>query len=256
MTENKINPLLDVISDIDDNIIVANTKKRRKKLPIFIAAAAVLTVITGAAVVHNRYPKTMTINGEPMIKYNYTIMESVTSFSREQMLAMGAEIIQDETGFTEYVITALPSEILTAFNMPSRINDNFIEEESAIKIDCAYSYEQPEEIEAIFMKFSLVDKNTGKSVDFDIDCTRSEEYVLGGLGIVSLHQVDDKTHYEDVDKKLLTLKDGSQAVVYRFGPYDHWYASFAYDGLLYTDVEVDSSDYDDIITVLTDLGVL
>lgn len=254
---NKLNPLLLAMNDIDDSNIITNTKKRHKKLPIIIAAAAVLTVITGAAVVGNRYPKTMTINGEPTLKYNYEIMESVKSFSHEEMLAMGAEIIQqDRDGFVQYSITALPSEIFATFNMPSRINDNFIEEESAIKIDCAYLSEQPEEIAAIFLDFSLVDKNTGKTVEFDVDCTRSEHHVLNGLGVISEKQVDDETHYQDVNNKVLTLKNGSQAVVYKFGPYDHWYASFAYDGLLYTDVEVDSSDYDDIITVLTDLGVL
>lgn len=258
MIENKINPLLDVISEIDDsNIIITNTKKRFKKLPIFIAAAAVLMVITGAAVVYNRYPQTMTINGEPMFKYNYAIMESVASLSREQMLAMGAEIIQqDNYGFVEYSITALPSEILTAFNMPSRINDNFIEEESEIKIYCAYQSEQPEEIGMISMRFSLVDKNNGKTIDFDIDCTRSEHYKLHGLGVISEREVDGKTHYNDVNNKLLTLKDGSQAVVYKWGLGRNWYASFAYDGLLYTDVSVDSSNQNDIITVLTDLGVL
>lgn len=257
MIENKINPLLDVISEIDDsNIIITNTKKRFKKLPIFIAAAAVLMVITGAAVVYNRYPGYMTINEETMFKYNYAIMESVTPFSREQMLARGAEIIRDEEEFTEYSITALPSEIFTAFKMPSRINDNFIENEAEIKISCSYKSKQPEEAAGIFLWFSLVDKNTGKSVDFEVDCTRSEEYVPGGLGIVSLHQVDDKTHYEDVDKKLLTLNDGSQAIVYRWGTDEKWYASFAYDGLVYTDVSVNSSDYYDMITVLSDLGVL
>lgn len=34
MIENKINPLLDVISEIDDSNIITNTKKRFKKLPI------------------------------------------------------------------------------------------------------------------------------------------------------------------------------------------------------------------------------
>lgn len=253
----KLNPLLDAMSEIDDNnIIITNTNKRSKKLPMFIAVAAVLMIITGAAVVYNRYPRSMTINGEPMFKYNYVIMESVSSLSREQMLAMGAEIIHDHGNFTEYSITALPSEIFTAFNMPSRINDNFIEEEAEIKISCSYKSEQPEEVAAIFLGFSLVDKNNGKSVDFNVDCTRSEEHVLNGLEVVSLHQVDGKTHYEDFDKELLTLNDGSQAIVYKWGPDKKWYASFAYDGLVYTNISVNSSDYDDMITVLADLGVL
>lgn len=255
----KLNPLLEAMSSIDDDIIAsaqAPVKRKRKPLRVGIIAVAAAFLLAGAAVVYNRYPRSMTINGEPMFEYNYVIMESVTPFSREQMLARGAEIIRDEKEFTEYSITALPSEIFTVFKMPSRINDNFIEEEAEIKISCSYKSKQPEEVAAIFLWFSLVDKNNGKSVDFEVDCTRSEEHVLGGLGIVSLHQVDDKTHYEDVDKKLLTLNDGSQAIVYKWGRDKKWYASFAYDGLVYTDVSVNSSDYDDIITVLTDLGVL
>lgn len=257
MTE--LNPLIEAMSNIDDALVEraqTGAKKPIKLRALFIVAAAVLMIITGAAVVYNRYPKSMTINGEPMFEYNYVIMKSVSSLSREQMLAMGAEIINDHDNFAEYRITALPSEIFTAFNMPSRINDNFIEEKAEIKIDCQYESEQPEEVAAIFLRFSLVDKNNGKSVDFEVDCTRSEEHVLGGLGIISLHQVDGKTHHEDVDKELLTLNDGSQAIVYKWGPDKKWYASFAYDGLVYTDVSVNSSDYDDIITVLTDLGVL
>ncbi|MDE6732919.1 MAG: hypothetical protein K2J77_08595 [Oscillospiraceae bacterium] len=258
MTE--LNALLEAMNNIDENIvsdiISENHKSPRRFKTLFIAAAALLMMITGAAVVYNRYPKSMTINGEPMFKYNYVIMESVTPFSREQMLARGAEIIRDEEGFTGYRITALPSEIFTAFKMPSRINDNFIEEETEIKAYYSYKYKQPEEVTAIRLLFSLVDKNTGNSVDFGVDCARSEEHVLGGLEIVSLHQVDGKTHYEDFDKELLTLNDGSQAIVYKWGPNEKWYASFAYDGLVYTDVSVNSSDYDDMITVLADLGVL
>ena len=253
MNENKINPLLDAMSEIDDNIIT-NTKKRPKKLPIVIAAAAALMLLTGATVIYNRYPGSMTINEKPMFEYNYAIMKDVTPLSREEMLAMGAEITKDRIGFTIYNITALPSEMFKALNMPSRINDNFIEEETEIEV--WYSFDTPEEIRSITLLFSLVDKNNGKSVKFYIDCTRSEEYVLGGLGIISLHDVDGKTHYEDFDKELLTLNDGSQALVYKWGPDEEWYATFAYDGLVYTDVSVNSSDYDDIIQVLNDLGVL
>lgn len=254
----KLNPLIEAMGDIDDALVErsqTDAKKPIKLRTVFIAIAAAV-LLMGAASVYNRYPRSMTVNGEPMFEYNYAIMESVSSLSREQMLAMGAEIIQDDGNFTEYSITALPSEIFTAFKMPSRINDNFIEEEAEIKISCSYKSEQPEEVAAISLQFSLIDNNNGKSVDFEVDCTRTEEHVLGGLGIVSLHQVGYKTHHEDVDKELLTLNDGSQAIVYKWGPDKKWYASFAYDGLVYTDVSVNSSDYDDIITVLTDLGVL
>lgn len=257
MTE--LNPLIVAIGDIDDVMIEkaqAPLKNPLKLRALFISVAAAVLLLTGAAVIYDRYPKSMTINGEPMFEYNYAIMESVSSISREQMLAMGAEIINDHDNFAEYRTTALPSEIFTAFNMPSRINDNFIEEKAEIKIDCQYESEQPEEVAAIFLRFSLVDKNNRKSVDFKVDCTRSEEHVLGGLGIVSLHQVDGKTHHEDVDKELLTLNDGSQAVAFKWGPDKTWCASFAYDGLVYTEVSVDSSDYDDMITVLTDLDVI
>ena len=252
MNENKINPLLDAMSEIDDNIIT-DTKKRPKKLPIVIAVAAALMLLTGATVVYNRYPGSMTINEKPMFEYNYAIMKDVTPLTREEMLAMGAEIVRDE-GFTEFNLIALPNDIFTAFNMPSRINENFIEEETKIKV--WYSYRTPEEILGIDLRFSLVDKNNGKKVDLYVNCTRSEEYVLGGLGIFSLHDVDGKTHYEDFDKELLTLNDGSQALVYKWGPDEEWYATFAYDGLVYTDVSVKSSKYDDIIQVLSDLGVL
>lgn len=42
MTENRINPLLDVMSEIDDNLIAnkASTAKKRKKRSVIIAAAA------------------------------------------------------------------------------------------------------------------------------------------------------------------------------------------------------------------------
>lgn len=254
----KLNPLIEAMGDIDDALVErsqTDAKKPIKLRTVFIAIAAAV-LLMGAASVYNRYPRSMTVNGEPMFEYNYAIMESVSSLSREQMLAMGAEIIGDDGNFTEYSITALPSEIFTAFKMPSRINDNFIEEEAEIKISCLYKSELPEEVAAISLQFSLIDKNNGKSADFEVDCTRTEEHVLGGLGIASLHQVGYKTHHEDVDNELLTLNDGSQAIVYKWGPDKKWYSSFAYDGLVYTDVSVNSSDYDDIITVLTDLGVL
>ena len=255
MTE--INPLLDVMSEIDDNIITnTNHRKRPKKLPIIIAAAAALMLLMGAAVVYNRYPKSMTVNGKPMFEYNYKIMEEVTPLTREEMISMGAEIIKDGKGFIGYSITALPNEMFKVSNMPSRINDNFIEKETEIEIYYSSKDKQLEDIYGIGMSFSLVDKNNGKTAHINVDCTRSEDHVLGGLHIWYMHQIDDETFYEDFENELLTLNDGSQAIVYQWGPDEEWCASFAYDGLVYADVSINSSDYDDIIQVLTDLGVL
>ena len=69
MTENKINPLLDVMSEIDDGIITntASTAKKGKKRPIIIAAvaAAMLSVAIPVTVgALTRAPIEMIVNNE------------------------------------------------------------------------------------------------------------------------------------------------------------------------------------------------
>ena len=70
MTDNKINPLLEAMSEIDDNIITnktATTVKKSKKRAIIIAAAAAAVMAVGsitAGAIMNAPIKTM-LNNEP-----------------------------------------------------------------------------------------------------------------------------------------------------------------------------------------------
>ena len=237
MTENKINPLLDAMSEIDDNIITT-TKKSKKRPLMIVAAAAVATtlLLTGAAVIRI---SEVTINNKHLIDYNFTVQENVNTDPHQELLEMGATSQPLHAGGTAYNLTALPSEVFEVLNIDPLMNDNFTEKESEIEV-ILLEYGQPSVPGYLHVIYSLTDRKTGVEMRFHT------YYKL-------IEEVETKAEYQNLEEyELLDLNDGSKALIYGYG---YFKGTFSYGGIIY-DFTTGCTDYDNVIKTLTDLGIL
>lgn len=270
MNENKINPLLDVISEIDDNIITGINIKKSKKRPLMIAvaaaAAAALAVITGAAVVNSRY--SLVYNGEQIMDINTKVFKDINLEPRDQLIEMGATYERTSNDNDIYNLTARPSEVFEVLNAPLLLNDNFTDEATDI-LFILNKYGDPLKPNNLFGRYSLTDKNTNVTVDLNFTIRLSEE---SGLGM-------EYNNFGDAFRPdLLDLNDGSKALVLMLPPANgepllpdecySWSGSFCYGGISYSyhisKTEVDPEigehlvlvDRDTFMQTLDRLGIL
>ena len=262
MTENRINPLLDAMSEIDDNIITnARTAKKSKKRPLLIAvaAAAALTVITGAAVVSNRF--SFTYNGEKLMDLNMKVMGDVNTDPYDQLIEMGAAYSNLSSGDL-YEVTARPSEVFEVLNFHPLINDNFTDEATEIRIMMTELID-PARMGFLYVYYDLYDKETGVNISLSSDCTLLEEAKFG-----------KNWHTEgDIEPGVLDLNDGSKLMylddIMLGGDWlVFWQGGFCYDGISYSfhmckpvyDPEIGEHcadlDYDTFVQTLDHLGIL
>lgn len=252
MNENKLNPLLDAMSEIDDSIITNTKKTKKRPLLIIAAVAAVLMLIMGAAVASSRSGE-VKVNGESVSDLNYTVQENVSLLTREEFLEMGAKITEDSGHYTKYELNALPSEILQIHNLPLLTSDNFNEKRSNVQVGYSY-FDEEIGIGDIDLSYSLTNKTNGAAVDFAVIAILSE-HVHYSMEFISLIGNNHRSEYNKVDYEFLTLNDGSQAMITPFGIRDGWYAYFTYNGLIY-EIHVSDTDKEEMKQILTDLGVL
>lgn len=243
MTENKINPLLDAISEIDDNIIT-NTKKTKKRplLIAAVAAAASLAVIMGAAVV-NKTP--LTVNNEHVMDYNLTVQKNVNTDPHEQLLEMGATNSRYSWGQV-YELTARPSEVFEVLNIQPLMNDCFADEATEIVVRFNNFRDT---VGYLDVRYCLTDKKTDVEMSFTLSCT-----LVKGANLGIGYEGEGIKEYE-----LLDLNDGSKAMFYGIGvtgsQESTWYGSFCYDGIIYH-FSTNVTGYDAFMQTIDDLGIL
>ena len=240
---NKINPILDAMSEIDDNI-VTNIKKRRKR-PLLIAAvaAAALMLLMGAAVISI---SEVTVNNRHLIDFNFTVQENVNTDPHQELLEMGAEPQPFSLGQC-YELTALPSEVFDLLNLHPLMNEKFTEKESEITVELL-EFGKPVELRQLVMMYSLTDKETEVEMRFHINCKLIEE--------TAASQNFDKLK----EYRIFDLNDGSKALIYSL---DHaldtgegfWHGTFSYGGIIY-EFSTSYTDYDGLMQTLDDLGIL
>ena len=241
---DKINPILDAMSEIDDNI-VTNTKKRRKH-PLFIAAvtAAALAVIMGCAVIYE-YNSGVKLDGKPAFDYNFTVKEEANVLTHEELLDMGASY-NEENG--RYTLHALPSEVFQKYNISPLMNENFSETESEIKVDYFTNKKEPIHRQ-IAIGYSLIDNTSGLTVQMRVRCRLVEETSFSS----------DYLEFGDAEYELVDLNDGSKALIY--GNYSKlWdandcHGTFSYDGMVY-DFRIIGKDLENAKSFLARLGVM
>ena len=237
----KINPILDAMSEIDDNIIT-NTKKRKKR-PLFIVAvaAAALMVIMGCKVVYD-YSSSVKINGEPAFELDYHVQENLNLLTHEELLEMGAEQHSlNASAGSYYKIEALPSEVFAAYNLTPLINDNFIEQDSPVWIDYIW-LTKPEDLRQLRITYSLTDKDSGIDVKLLMNCAVTDE-------------TNTSEWFGESDSlTVLELNNGTKAMLKDFED-GGWHGIFSYNGIVYN-INSGDIELDDMKQILTNLGVL
>lgn len=255
---NNINPIFEALNNVDDNVITKTLPKKKKvSLPIVftsVAAAAVL-FMTGFSTVRRseaRFGKlgTLTVDLDP-----YT-PEGITIPTEEELIEMGAVPDEDCRPGSQYVVHALPSEVLEKFNLDI-VNDNFTERifEDRPNEDIMLGfYRSINDPQSVYFDYTLTDKNLNADVRFSLRCVNTYE---GSLGF---------EFQGDVNHEMVTLNDGSKAIIYSYkmhediGVYEPR-AIFSYNGIVYelnfwVNGPIRDFSFDDMKQVLSDLGVL
>lgn len=255
MTENMINPLLDVMSEIDDEIITntAGTAKNNKKRSVMMiaAAAAAATLLTGAgvaAVVQNiSFKSGFYIGEDDGIELPYKAPENLSLPTYEEVTAMWPSVtswFRDDEWHYEYDVglTVLPSEWAPTFNIPLLITDSFTEENW---VNMIVTYFEGE-LQSFDIGYALTYNAGGERLYIRAKCFSDDSNVIAGV-------IDPETAvYEKV-----TLNDGSEGIIFANNPYTAYSAVFVSNGMIYH-IYSDTTyiDIDGMKQILSDLGVL
>ena len=255
MTENRINPLLDVMSEIDDNIItnMARTagKKKKRAVIMIAAAAAAATLLTGAGVavvVHNiSFKSGFYIGEDDGIELPYKAPENISFPTYEEVIAMWpsvTSVFRDDEWHYEYDVglTVLPSKWVSTFNIPLLITDRFTEENW---INMIVDYFDGE-LRHFDIGYSLNYNASGKRLYIRAECYSDDQYNIAA-GVID----PETAVYEKV-----TLNDGSEGIIFASNQYATYNAVFVNNGLIYHIYSGDYTDADGMKQILSDLGVL
>lgn len=220
---NKINPIFEALSGVDErHIPVKKTKRPIKKM--IIAAAAAAAIGATVSVIAGFKPSE---RGDRL----YTIeQESVPAHTFELNLASCHITVPEEyvpkdathLHCSNKEMDMSPRELYEMFGLTPPLNDNFTDiPDEKPKLDFCYSIYDiySEDIEA---EFHYVQYN--KSIDRKVYFRARYEEIIGD-GSVSSRSTDHLLPGEP--SELITLKDGSRGLVTK------WRAIFAYEGAFY-----------------------
>ncbi len=225
---NKLNPLFEAVSNIDDNIASAAIKeKRRKPIALMIAAAA-------AAV-------TLLVGFTNYARIHHSVEYDKGSF--ELKVTLHDEVIVPEE-YKSYRYTMYTMEDMTAeemfemFNVKPLITDKF-------EFNPDYGDLGPA-VSSGSVEFRCSLRN--KTVDRDLRLLSC--YIFGNYDTTfsGVHLSGAK------DYKIVALNDGSRAII--SDNESSISATFAYDGVKYSWYMYDGGTMEEMEQVLADLGVL
>lgn len=224
-----------------------NHMKRFRIKPLIIAAAvvAVVSVAVGFTTVWRDEIRT---DDGIILDYNYAIQEGMRVVPESELVQMGAVYSErDEREY--YTINALPSEVFGWFNVNPLMNDKFTESKSDIMIH--YNNLNTDgskgSTASVFFSYSLVNITTGLEVGLQADARFLEE-----AGIST------KFHGNDDTREVLTLNDGSKALVYHLNSEEdgiEYYGTFSYGGIVYYFC-VAGADDNSIKQIFADFGIM
>lgn len=224
MTE--LNPLLDVMSDIDDRIVIDSQNIIRKPMRLkgkFIAAAAVAAVLFAVGFA--------------------AAQRNEIRLSDGRTLDIPFEVQEDAVvpaGFDNGKYNIPPSKIFEMFNVSLLLNGNFIEPAST-ELYFAYSDGKVDRVQFVY---EPVFKSGGQTVWISAEVAFSEK-------------ASANISYGDFGEnafRFIPLNNGSKALIFQ----KHT-AEFTYNGVFYHIVELSLPDgeYDhNIESILEGLGIL
>lgn len=252
---NKIDPLFEAMSNIDDNI-VSNAIREKRKRPIALmiaAAAAAVTLLTGYTV-HTFKTGTRGVNvgDEHQFYHDIKLQNALTIPTKDELLQMGAVEKIDgayEDGFYGFDFNdTLPSDVFKIFNAaPFTINNNFIEEPSRVSVS-GWSNKTGNDLGFVVFRYMLTHKSSGITLEFKTN------YIIDEVAIPNVYYEFKEDMFE-----IIELSNGSEAMVAEEHVGDNVYAcaDFSYNGTIYRISSLFSNmDMDEMKQVLADLGVL
>lgn len=247
---NKIDPLFEAMSNIDDNIVSnAIREKRKRPIALMIAVvAAAVTLLTGFTVYTLKTgTRGVNIDDEHLFYHDITLQNALTIPTKDELLQMGADEDGDyENGIYFFAFSdVLPSDVFKIFNVePITMNDSFNEEPSDVWV-LGFS-NAGNDLEFVKFSYDLTQKSSGIKLRFDTN------YIIDEVGIPN-------EYYEFKEFEVIELNNGSEAMVAEQHLDDnvYAYADFSYNGAIYGISSFYSTmDMDEMKQVLSDLGVL
>lgn len=223
---NKINPLFEAVSNIDDNI-VSNAIKEKRKRPIALmiaAAAAAMTLLVGFTV-YNRSHHTLDYD-KGSFELNVTLHDEV--------------IIPEEYKSYRYTLYTMEDttaeEMFKMFNAKPLITDKFEYTEG--------DHGPAVSTGSVTFRCSLYNKTVNR------DLSMYAEYIFDNYDVTfSTTKVGNANDY-----KVVQLNDGSRAVISESEIVT--LATFAYDGVKYDWYMFDGGTMEEMEQVLVDLGIV
>lgn len=247
---NKLNPLFEAVSNIDDNIASAAIKeKRRKPIALMIAAAALISTIALTSVMGAKSHDSLTadtpgVNVDYVHLFNFNLVDKkdLNILTKDELREIGAiERGSFEQGIYTFLLeNALPSDILKMYNADPITfgNDNFTEEPSDVYVHGMMFDPDNFEFKDLRFSYKLIHKKTNTKLAIDYLYSIDDFQLVWSTG-----KIDD---YE-----VIVLNDGSKAMVNSYG------AIMSYNGAV-----IDVNSYhkevgiDGMKQILADLGVL
>ena len=205
---NKINPIFEALSYVDDRHIPVNKEKRLSKKPLLILAAAAILLLTGFTTVavlgKHVFSFSTGSSAEQAFDLNlrsweFTIPEEFSPVLGENSFSGSAEIP--------------PSEVFKEFGITPLINDNFTEipgEQTTVEVNTDFRESR--------FQYTLYSKTLEKEVTFNAAYFSETENMTyhGHWGL-----------FPGEPTEIITLNDGSACMV------SGWIAVFSYDGALW-----------------------
>ena len=206
---NKINPIFEALSYVDDRHIPVNKEQRLSKKPLFILVAAAILLLTGftTVAVLGKHVFSFSTGGPAEKAFDLNLKSREFTIPEEFSPAPGEISFSGSTDIP-------PSELFEKFGIKPLINDNFIEipgEKTTVEVS-ALGIPEPK------FQYTLYSKTLEKEVTFNVEYFSETENMTyhGHWGL-----------FPGEPTEIITLNDGSACMV------SGWIAVFSYDGALW-----------------------
>ena len=209
---NKINPIFEALSNVDDrHIPVAHEKRPAIKPKIILVAAAVVTALALAGFTTSTVQKHMFgFYGEGVTEHSFEFKLT----SHEIIVPKEFMPKPDEVNFSQSTDIP-PSELFEMFGLKSPINDNFTEVNEQSTVNVRMDIDDSTSVDDVEFRYTLFNKSIDQNVIFNAR-------YYSGPDNMTLTAREGLLPNEP--NEVITLKDGSLCMITKSK------AVFSYDG--------------------------
>lgn len=233
---NKINPIFEALSGIDDRHIPFTSKKSHSKglkIVLIAASAAVLSLLVGftTAVVRGQYTFGFSKGNSAEHDFELDLTSQKFTIPDEYMSKLEVDVYQ---GYTDTPF----GELMNEFDITPLINDNFTETDQKTRVSILC---HSEDLRSVDFFYTLYDKNIKSKISFiakyfsDTENMTLESHINVPPGEPT---------------KVIALNNGASCLI------TNTMAIFSYNGVYYSVYCDEMPGMDNVRRVLADLGVL